>query len=81
MPRPSLAVLDVRPVRPHAVAPVVRAAVERLDVGDAFVLVDDCDPRSVCEAVTARVRVPAQWDLLSTSGGCWCVRIRRPGNG
>ena len=56
---------------------VVRAAVDRLAVGESFVLVAGRDPSRMCRTVAERTSAALQWTPLREGPGVWHVRVER----
>ena len=70
-------VLDVRsepPVRRHA---LIFETFDRLEVGSAFVLVNDHDPKPLYYQLAAEQGGTFSWDYLEEGPQAWRVRIAR----
>jgi uncharacterized protein (DUF2249 family) len=69
--------LDLRPLAPAQRHPLVYATFESLQPGEAFVLVNDHDPKPL--HYTFRYERPGQftWEYLEQGPETWRVRISR----
>lgn len=70
-------ILDIRgepPVRRHA---IIFDAFDRLAVGEAFVLVNDHDPKPLYCQLAAEQSGTFSWDYLEAGPAVWRVRIGR----
>jgi uncharacterized protein (DUF2249 family) len=69
--------LDLRPIPPPRRHPLVEETFESLQAGEAFVLVNDHDPKPL--HYTFRYERPGQftWEYLEAGPEVWRVRIGR----
>lgn len=71
--------LDVRPLASPRKSSTLLATFDRLDAGEAFILVDDQDPMALRSLLKAEHPGEAQWAYLRKGPYVWHVRIsRRP---
>lgn len=69
--------LDVRPLRSPRKSATVLATFDRLDVGESFVLVDDCDPNALRAFIEAERPGQGRWVYLKKGPYVWYVRVER----
>ncbi len=77
MPPSAPNALDVRPLAPPRKSQTVLATFDRLDEGEAFILVDDQDPMTLRPFLEAERPGEAQWAYLRDGPYVWHVRILR----
>lgn len=76
-PRESLE-LDVRPQPPARRHALIFEVFHALTVGEAFVLVNDHDPKPLSYQFAAEYPDQFTWDYLESGPEVWKVRIGRP---
>jgi uncharacterized protein (DUF2249 family) len=76
-PEASEPVLDVRQTPKPAKHPAIFAAFDRLSVGEAFVLVNDHDPKHLREEFERDQAGAFSWDYVSREPRNWQIRIGR----
>ncbi|MGE5245710.1 MAG: DUF2249 domain-containing protein [Betaproteobacteria bacterium] len=69
--------LDVREVAPRVRHPLIFSTFDRLSSGEAFVLVNDHDPKPLYYQFAAEREGQFGWEYLATGPDEWRVRIRR----
>jgi uncharacterized protein (DUF2249 family) len=69
--------LDVRNVMPRERHPLIFGTFRKLERGDAFVLVNDHDPKPLYYQFQAELGEPFQWEYLESGPEVWKVRIGR----
>lgn len=69
--------LDVRNVIPRERHPLIFGTFRKLGRGDAFVLVNDHDPKPLYYQFQAELGEPFQWEYLESGPEVWKVRIGR----
>ncbi len=77
VPAAALPTLDVRPIPPRDKHPAVFKTFDALAPGEAFVLVNDHDPRPLRHQLEATRRGAFEWEYLETGPTVWRVRIGR----
>jgi uncharacterized protein (DUF2249 family) len=73
----SSATLDVRNIVPRERHPLIFGTFRKLGPGDAFVLVNDHDPKPLYYQFQAELGESFQWDYLESGPEVWKVRIGR----
>ena len=71
-------VLDVREVPPRERHPLILGTFDDLAPGEAFVLVNDHDPKPLYYQFKAELGERFQWEYLEQGPEVWKVRIGRP---
>lgn len=69
--------LDVRNIIPRERHPLIFGTFRKLGPGDAFVLVNDHDPKPLYYQFQAELGEPFQWEYLESGPEVWKVRIGR----
>ena len=69
--------IDVRSIAPRERHPLIFSTFRSLASGDAFLLVNDHDPKPLYYQFKAELGEPFQWDYLEQGPDVWKVRIRR----
>lgn len=69
--------IDVRPIMPRERHPLIFATFDRLAAGEAFLLVNDHDPRPLYYQFKAERGEVFEWDYLELGPEVWKVRITR----
>jgi uncharacterized protein (DUF2249 family) len=69
--------LDVRTVIPRERHPLIFNTFRNLAVGEAFLLVNDHDPKPLYYQFQAELGEPFTWDYLESGPEVWKVRIGR----
>jgi uncharacterized protein (DUF2249 family) len=69
--------LDVRNIIPRERHPLIFGTFRKLEPGDAFVLVNDHDPKPLYYQFQAELGEPFQWEYLESGPEVWKVRIGR----
>lgn len=73
----ALPTLDVRPIPPRDKHPTIFSTFDALAPGEAFVLVNDHDPRPLRYQLEATRPGAFEWEYLETGPTVWRVRIGR----
>ena len=73
----TIATSDVRTIVPRERHPLIFATFNGLDAGDAFLLVNDHDPKPLYYQFKAELGDVFQWDYLEQGPEVWKVRIAR----
>ncbi|MGH8013843.1 MAG: DUF2249 domain-containing protein [Candidatus Binataceae bacterium] len=68
-------ILDVRETSPRERHPLIFGSFEKLSPGDAFVLVNDHDPKPLYYQLQAEWTGRFSWDYLEQGPEVWRVRI------
>jgi uncharacterized protein (DUF2249 family) len=68
-------VIDVRTIRPAERHPMIFGAFEHLQPGEAFVLVNDHDPKPLFYQFKFEREGQFSWDYLEQGPEAWRVRI------
>ncbi|MCC6211675.1 MAG: DUF2249 domain-containing protein [Burkholderiales bacterium] len=68
-------ILDVRTIIPRERHPLIFKTFRDLAPGDAFLLVNDHDPKPLYYQFQAELGEPFQWDYLESGPEVWKVRI------
>jgi len=71
--------LDVRTVVPRERHPLIFSTFRKLAPGDAFLLVNDHDPKPLYYQFQAELGQPFEWDYLESGPEVWKVRIGKAG--
>ena len=69
--------VDVRSVVPRERHPLIFNTFRNLTTGEAFLLVNDHDPKPLFYQFQAELGEPFHWDYLETGPEVWQVRIGR----
>jgi len=69
--------LDVRTIVPRERHPLIFGTFRKLAPGDAFLLVNDHDPKPLYYQFQAELGEPFQWEYLESGPEVWKVRIGR----
>ena len=72
--------LDVRTIIPRERHPLIFSTFRNLGPGDAFVLVNDHDPKPLYYQFAAEHAGAFSWDYLEQGPVVWRVRIGRTGD-
>ena len=72
--------IDVRTIVPRERHPLIFDTFNKLGAGDAFLLVNDHDPKPLYYQFKAELGQPFEWDYLENGPEVWKVRIARPAN-
>jgi len=67
--------IDVRTIIPRERHPLIFDTFQKLSPGDAFLLVNDHDPKPLYYQFQAELGEPFQWDYLESGPEVWKVRI------
>ena len=67
--------LDVRTIIPRERHPLIFNTFRKLGPGDAFLLVNDHDPKPLYYQFQAELGQPFEWEYLETGPEVWKVRI------
>lgn len=67
--------LDVRTIAPRERHPLIFGTFRTLAPGDAFLLVNDHDPKPLYYQFQAELGEPFQWEYLESGPEVWKVRI------
>jgi Uncharacterized conserved protein len=70
--------IDVRAIVPRERHPLIFKTFHGLRAGDAFMLVNDHDPKPLYYQFQAELTEPFQWDYLEKGPEVWKVRIAKP---
>ncbi len=70
-------VVDVRQVAPAQRHPLIFNAFDRLQPGEAFILVNDHDPKPLYYQFSFEHEGEFEWDYLEEGPEAWRVRIAR----
>ncbi len=71
--------LDIRPVPPSQRHPLIDATFDSLQPGEAFVLVNDHDPKPLYYAFHCERPGRFTWEYLEQGPDVWRVRIGKTG--
>ena len=71
-------IIDVRAIAPRDRHPLIFSTFGQLAAGDAFLLVNDHDPKPLYYQFKAELDGQFQWDYLESGPEVWKVRIARP---
>jgi uncharacterized protein (DUF2249 family) len=77
MPAPAPNALDLRPLPSARKRAALIATFDRLPVGDAFILVNDDNPRDLCTCLDAERPNQSEWTYLRDGPYVWHVHITR----
>ncbi len=69
--------LDIRPIPPRDKHPTIFKTFDALDVGQAFELINDHDPRPLRYQFQAERPERFGWEYLEEGPATWRVRIER----
>ena len=72
--------IDVRTIVPRERHPLIFDTFNKLGAGDAFLLVNDHDPKPLYYQFMAERQGQVGWDYLEEGPEVWKVRIARPAN-
>ena len=72
--------IDVRTIVPRERHPLIFDTYNKLGAGDAFLLVNDHDPKPLYYQFKAELGQAFEWDYLESGPEVWKVRIARPAN-
>jgi uncharacterized protein (DUF2249 family) len=72
-------IIDVRTIAPRERHPLIFSTFGQLAAGEAFLLVNDHDPKPLYYQFKAEHDGTFQWDYLEQGPEVWKVRIGRPG--
>ena len=75
---PTTTTIDVRTIVPRERHPLIFSTFHKLGAGEAFLLVNDHDPKPLYYQFQAELGEPFQWDYLEKGPEVWKVRIARP---
>ena len=75
---PEIQTIDVRTIVPRQRHPLIFDTFARLGAGEAFLLVNDHDPKPLYYQFQAELGQPFVWDYLEQGPEVWKVRIGRP---
>jgi uncharacterized protein (DUF2249 family) len=75
---PEIQTIDVRTIVPRERHPLIFNTFARLSAGEAFLLVNDHDPKPLYYQFQAELTDQFQWDYLERGPEVWKVRIARP---
>lgn len=70
--------IDVRTIMPRERHPLIFDTFNKLGAGDAFLLVNDHDPKPLYYQFKAELGQAFEWDYLESGPEVWKVRIARP---
>ena len=70
--------IDVRTIAPRERHPLIFSTFRDLPQGEAFLLVNDHDPKPLYYQFKAELGEEFQWDYLEQGPEVWRVRIARP---
>ena len=70
--------IDVRTIVPRERHPLIFKTFHELGAGEAFLLVNDHDPKPLYYQFQAELGQPFQWDYLEKGPEVWKVRIAKP---
>lgn len=70
-------VIDVREVVPRHRHPLIFDTFAQLPIGDAFLLVNDHDPKPLYYQFQAEHAGQFDWEYRDRGPEVWCVRIRK----
>lgn len=70
--------IDVRTIVPRERHPLIFDTFDNLAAGDAFLLVNDHDPKPLYHQFKAEKGDTFQWDYIERGPDIWKVRIARP---
>jgi uncharacterized protein (DUF2249 family) len=73
----TIATIDVRTIVPRERHPLIFNTFENLGAGDAFLLVNDHDPKPLYYQFKAELGEVFQWDYLEQGPEVWRVRIAK----
>ena len=71
--------VDVRPITPRERHPLIFSTFDGLQSGDAFVLVNDHDPRPLYYQFLHEREGQFEWTYLKNGPDVWQVRITKTG--
>lgn len=71
--------LDVRTIIARERHPLIFGTFRKLAPGDAFLLVNDHDPKPLYYQFQAELGEPFQWEYLESGPEVWKVRIGKSG--
>lgn len=74
-PLPDHSVLDIRPIHPRDRHPMIFEVFDELESGEAFILVNDHEPRPLYYQFAAERQDAFTWDYLEEGPDVWRVRI------
>ena len=69
--------LDVRPLAPRERHPLIFSTLNKLEEGQALVLVNDHDPKLLYYTMQAELPGKFSWDYLEEGPGVWRVAITK----
>jgi uncharacterized protein (DUF2249 family) len=72
------ATLDIRPVPPPAKHPTIHRTFDALSAGEAFILVNDHDPKPLYYEFAAERPGQFTWQYLDQGPEVWRVKIGKP---
>jgi len=70
-------ILDVRDMVPRERHPVIFDIIDKLEPGQAFVLVNDHDPKPLSYQLQAERPGQIEWEYLEQGPSTWKVRMTR----
>lgn len=79
MTEATLTTIDVRTIIPRERHPLIFRTFHDLAPGDAFLLVNDHDPKPLYYQFQAELGEPFVWEYLEQGPEVWRVRIGRTG--
>jgi len=74
---PTMPLIDVRPIAPPKRHPLIFQTFDGLDVGDAFLLVNDHDPKPLYYQFLHERENQFVWEYLAQGPELWQVRISK----
>ena len=74
----SISIIDVRCIVPRERHPLIFDTFDKLGAGDAFLLVNDHDPKPLYYQFKAEHSGAFEWDYIEQGPEVWKVRIGRP---
>jgi uncharacterized protein (DUF2249 family) len=78
MSAPVTSTIDVRTIVPRERHPLIFDTFRNLAPGEAFVLVNDHDPKPLYYQFRAELGDVFQWDYVESGPEVWQVRIGKP---
>ena len=75
---PVKTTIDVRPIVPRERHPLIFGSFDKLQPGEALLLVNDHDPKPLFYQFQAESKGEFTWDYLETGPEVWQVRIGKP---
>ncbi|MCH2222338.1 MAG: DUF2249 domain-containing protein [Dechloromonas sp.] len=75
---PVKTTIDVRPIVPRERHPLIFGSFDKLQPGEALLLVNDHDPKPLFYQFQAEASGEFTWDYLENGPEVWQVRIGKP---